>query len=256
MKFPTKNGIGEVSCDQRETSRCYNLSLRKCEQEEQLKRKETEEGEERDVKKFKTERIEPVEDSKRSQVQYTDWLANVVVVPKASKKWRMCTDFTDLDKVCPKDPYPLPRIDLLVYSTAGYELFSMMDAYQGTMYQRLVNKMFKDQVGKTMEVYVDDMLVKSRKEQDHLKDLKQAFEVMRIYGMKLNSSKCTFGVRRGKFLGYMVSKRGIEANPEKIEAIARFQSPKMLKDVQKLTGMIAYQRVVAEVFPSRSQGRH
>ncbi|KAL0356127.1 UNVERIFIED_CONTAM: Retrovirus-related Pol polyprotein from transposon gypsy [Sesamum radiatum] len=66
-----------------------------------------------------------------SEVQYTDWLANVVVVPKASGKWRMCTDFTDLNKACPKDPYPLPRIDLLVDSTAGYELFSMMDAYQG-----------------------------------------------------------------------------------------------------------------------------
>ncbi|KAL0431952.1 UNVERIFIED_CONTAM: Retrovirus-related Pol polyprotein from transposon gypsy [Sesamum radiatum] len=66
-----------------------------------------------------------------SEVQYTDWLANVVVVPKAAGKWRMCTDFTDLNKACPKDPYLLPRIDLLVDSTAGYELFSMMDAYQG-----------------------------------------------------------------------------------------------------------------------------
>ncbi|KAL0405359.1 UNVERIFIED_CONTAM: Retrovirus-related Pol polyprotein from transposon gypsy [Sesamum latifolium] len=203
-----------------------------------------------------------------SEVQYTDWLANVVVVPKASGKWRKCTD---LNKACPKDPYPLPRIDLLVDSTAGYELFSMMDAYQGyhqifmakedriktsfitnrgiycynvmpfglknagATYQRLVNKMFKDQVGATMEVYVDDMLVKSLKEDDHLRDLKQAFEVMRVYGMKLNPNKCTFGVRGGKFLGYIVSERGIEANPEKIEAISRLQSPKTLKEVQKLT---------------------
>ncbi|KAL0453792.1 UNVERIFIED_CONTAM: Retrovirus-related Pol polyprotein from transposon gypsy [Sesamum latifolium] len=210
-----------------------------------------------------------------SEVQYTDWLANVVVVPKASGKWRMCTDFTDLNKACPKDPYPLPRIDLLVDSTAGYELFSMMDAYQGyhqifmaeedhiktsfitdrgiyfynvmpfglknagATYQRLVNKMVKDQVGTTMEVYVDDMLVKSRKEEDHLEDLRRAFEVMRTYGMKLNPSKCTFGVRGGKFLGYMVSKRGIEANPEKMEAISRLQSPRTLKEMQKLTGKIA-----------------
>ncbi|KAL0447287.1 UNVERIFIED_CONTAM: Transposon Tf2-12 polyprotein [Sesamum latifolium] len=181
-----------------------------------------------------------------SEVQYTDWLENVVVVPKASGKWRMCTDFTDLNKACPKDPYPLPQIDLLVDSTTGYELFSMMDANQGyhqifmaeedriktsfitdrgiycynvmpfglknagATYQRLVNKMFKDQIGSTMEVYVDDMLVKSMKEVDHLKDLKQAFETMRSYGMKLNPSKCTFGVKGGKFLGYMVSERGIE----------------------------------------------
>ncbi|KAL0448047.1 UNVERIFIED_CONTAM: Retrovirus-related Pol polyprotein from transposon opus [Sesamum latifolium] len=210
-----------------------------------------------------------------SEVQYTDWLANVVAIPKASGKWRMCMDFTDLNKVCPKDPYPLPRIDLLVDSTARYELFSMMDAYQGyheifiaeedriktsfitdrgiycynvmpfglknagAMYQRLVNKMFKGQIGTTMEVYVDGMLVKSKKEKDHLRDLKQAFEVMRAYGMKLNPKKCTFRVRGGKFLGYMVSERGIEANPEKIEAITRLQSPKTLKEVKKLTGKIA-----------------
>ncbi|KAL0453505.1 UNVERIFIED_CONTAM: Retrovirus-related Pol polyprotein from transposon gypsy [Sesamum latifolium] len=210
-----------------------------------------------------------------SEVQYTDWLANVVVVPKASGKWRMCTDFTDLNKACPKDPYPLPRIDLLVDSTVGNELFSMMDAYQGyhqifmaeenrikssfitnrgiycynvmpfglknarVTYQRLVNKMFKNQIGTTMEVYVDDMLVKSLKGDNHLSDLTQAFEVMRGYGMKLNPNKCTFGVRGGKFLGYMVSERGIEANPEKIEAISRLQSLKTLKEVQKLTGKIA-----------------
>ncbi|KAL0447285.1 UNVERIFIED_CONTAM: Retrovirus-related Pol polyprotein from transposon gypsy [Sesamum latifolium] len=101
----------------------------------------------------------------------------------------------------------------------------------GATYQRLVNKMFKDQIGSTMEVYVDDMLVKSMKEVDHLKDLKQAFEIMRSYGMKLNPSKCTFGVKGGKFLGYMVSERGIEANPEKIEAIAKLQPPKTLKEV-------------------------
>ncbi|KAL0400701.1 UNVERIFIED_CONTAM: hypothetical protein Slati_4100000 [Sesamum latifolium] len=120
-----------------------------------------------------------------SEVQYTQWLANVVVVPKASGKWRMCTDFTDLNKACPKDPYPLPRIDLLVDSTAGSELFSMMDAYQGyyqifmaeedriktsfiiehgAIYQRLVNRMFKDQISVSVEVYMDEMLVKSKKE--------------------------------------------------------------------------------------------
>ncbi|KAL0385128.1 UNVERIFIED_CONTAM: Polyprotein P3 [Sesamum radiatum] len=210
-----------------------------------------------------------------SEVQYTDWLANVVVVPKASGKWRMCTDFTNLNKACPKDPYPLPRIDFLVDSTAGYELFSMMDAYQGyhqifmaeedsiktsfitdkgiycynvmpfglknagATYQRLVNKMFRNQVGATMEVYVDDMLVKSRRKDDHLGYLKQAFDVMRAYGMKLNPSKCAFGVRGGKFLGYMVSERGIEANPEKIEAISKLKSPRSLKEIQKLTGKIA-----------------
>ncbi|KAL2240957.1 UNVERIFIED_CONTAM: Retrovirus-related Pol polyprotein from transposon opus [Sesamum indicum] len=208
-----------------------------------------------------------------SEVQYTDWLANVVVVPKPGGKWRMCTDFTDLNKACPKDPYPLPRIDVLVDSTAGYKIFSMMDAYQGyhqiymatedriktsfvtdrgifcynvmpfglknagATYQRLVNKMFAQQIGKTMEVYVDDMLVKSHKPDEHLEHLKIAFAIMREHGMKLNPSKCTFGVAGGKFLGYMVSERGIEANPEKIEAILNLKSPTSIKEVQKLTAI-------------------
>ncbi|KAL2253357.1 UNVERIFIED_CONTAM: Retrovirus-related Pol polyprotein from transposon [Sesamum indicum] len=208
------------------------------------------------------------------EIQYTDWLSNVVLVPKSAGKWRMCVDFTDLNKACPKDPYPLPRIDVMVDSTAGYEMFSMMDAYQGyhqihmaeedkdktsfitekgifcynmmpfglknagATYQRLVNKMFGDLLGKTMEVYVDDMLVKSKRSQDHLTDLAQAFAIMRSYGMKLNPDKCTFGVGGGKFLGYMVSERGIEANPEKIRAIMDLRSPATIKDVQKLTGKI------------------
>ncbi|KAK4397280.1 Transposon Tf2-12 polyprotein [Sesamum angolense] len=86
-----------------------------------------------------------------------------------------------------------------------------------------------------MEVYVDDMLVKSKTESDHLAHLEQAFKVMRAYGMKMNLAKCTFGVQRGRFLGYMVSERGIKSNLEKIEAIMQLKSPKTLKDVQKLT---------------------
>ncbi|KAL2241045.1 UNVERIFIED_CONTAM: Retrovirus-related Pol polyprotein from transposon [Sesamum indicum] len=209
------------------------------------------------------------------EIQYTNWLANVVLVLKPGGKWRMCTDFTDLNKACSKDPYPLPRIDVLVDSTARYEVFSMMDAYQGyhqiymatedriktsfvtdrgifcynvmpfglksagATYQRLVNKMFAQQIGKTMEVYVDDMLVKSHKPDEHLEHLKTSFAIMREHGMKLNPNKCMFGVAGGKFLGYMVSERGIEANPEKIEAILNLKSPTSIKEVQKLTGRIA-----------------
>ena len=86
----------------------------------------------------------------------------------------------------------------------------------GATYQRLVNKMFSKQIGRNMEVYVDDMLVKSREEIAHLDDLKEMFATLRQYQMKLNPSKCTFGVSSGKFLGFMVSQRGIEANPEKV----------------------------------------
>src|SRR4051812_38929922 len=89
----------------------------------------------------------------------------------------------------------------------------------GVAYQQVVNKIFKKQVGKNIEVYVDDMLVKSTEEANHIQDVEETFEVLRQYQMKLNSQKCVFGVRSGKFLGFMITNQGIEANPEKIQAI-------------------------------------
>ena len=141
------------------------------------------------------------------EVYYPNWLANVVMVKKANGKWRMCVDFTDLNKVFPKDSYPLPRIDQLVDSTAGHRLLSFMDAFSGynqikmdkedqektssitsqglfcykvmsfglknagATYQRLVNHMFHPQIGQNVEVYVDDILVKSLDEERHLDNL-------------------------------------------------------------------------------------
>jgi hypothetical protein len=187
------------------------------------------------------------------EVYYPDWLANVVLVKKSNGKWRMCVDFTDLNKACPKDSFPLPRIDALVDSTSGYELLSFMDGFfgynqilmhpqdrektafitdrglycykvmpfglknAGATYQWLVNKMFQAQIGRNMEVYVDDMLVKSAESGGHIHDLHEAFGTLKLYGMKLNPAKCAFGVSSEKFLGYMVSSRGIEANPERSE---------------------------------------
>ncbi|KAI3448580.1 hypothetical protein Pfo_005245 [Paulownia fortunei] len=199
------------------------------------------------------------------EIQFPKWLSNVVLVPKIEGKWRMCIDFRDLNKACPKDHYPLPRIDQLVDSTSGCELLSMMDASQGyhqimlapedhkkvsfitstgtycyvvmpfglknagATYQRLVDRMFKEQLGRNMEVYVDDMLVKSTKAEAHIADLAEAFRVLRRYGMKLNPSKCAFGVRSGKFL----------VNPEKVKAVQNMAPPNSINKVQQLTGRIA-----------------
>ena len=99
--------------------------------------------------------------------------------------------------------------------------------------------MFSKQIGRNMEVYVDDMLIKSKQELANLDDLKQTFTTLRQYQMKLNPSKCAFGVASGKFLGFMVSRRGIEANPEKMQAILDMALSKTVKEVQKLTGRIA-----------------
>ncbi|XP_038690528.1 uncharacterized protein LOC119989207 [Tripterygium wilfordii] len=209
------------------------------------------------------------------EVQYPDWLANVVVVKKKNGKWRVCIDFTDLNKACPKDPFPLPHIDMMVDATAGHELLSFMDAFSGynqilmhprdqektafitdrgiycykvmpfglknagATYQRLVNKMFSKYLGDTMEVYIDDMLVKSLAADQHLEHLQQAFDLLIKYNMKLNPAKCSFGVASGKFLGYMVTKRGIEANPDQIRSILNIPSPTCVKDIQRLNGRVA-----------------
>ena len=189
------------------------------------------------------------------EVYYPNWLANVVMVKKANGKWRMCVDFTDLNRACPKNSYPLPRINTLVDSTARHELLSFMDTFSGynqikvneddqertsfvtsqglfcykvmpfglknagATYQRLMNKMFAHQIGRNVQVYVDDILVKSIRENDHLNDLQDTFDTFRSFNMKLNPSKCVFGVTTGKFLGFIVSQRGIEVNPEKVRAI-------------------------------------
>ena len=99
--------------------------------------------------------------------------------------------------------------------------------------------MFVDQIGQTNEVYIDDMLVKSLEAEDHISLLQQAFSTLRKYNMKLNPAKYSFGVSSGKFLGYIVTHRGIEANPEQIRAIHSIPSLKNVKEVQKLTGRMA-----------------
>ncbi|CAA7040713.1 unnamed protein product [Microthlaspi erraticum] len=209
------------------------------------------------------------------EVKYPEWLANPVVVKKKNGKWKVCVDFTDLNKACPKDSFPLPHIDRLVKATTGNELLSFMDAFSGynqifmhpddrektafitdrgtyyykvmpfglknagATYQRLVNKMFADQLGNNMKVYIDDMLVKSAKAHDHVKHLDECFQILEKYGMKLNPAKCTFAVTSGEILGYIITQRGIEANPKQSSAILDLPSPTSSKEIQRLTGRIA-----------------
>ena len=106
----------------------------------------------------------------------------------------------------------------------------------GATYQRLVNHMFRPQIGQNVEVYVDDMLVKSQDEKIHLDDLQETFDTLRQYNMRLNPDKCAFRVSSGKFLGFMVSHRGIEVNPDKIQEILDMKPPQNVKEVQSLIG--------------------
>ncbi|XP_027168007.1 uncharacterized protein LOC113767998 [Coffea eugenioides] len=209
------------------------------------------------------------------EVYYPTWLANPVLVKKEDLTWRMCVDFTDLNKACPKDCFPLPRIDRLVDSTVGFDVLCFLDAFKGyhqiemaeedrdktsfiteegtycyrTMpfglknagatYQRLVNKLFQNQVGRSMEVYVDDMIVKSRTDQRLIPDLREVLDILLKSRMRLNPKKCTFGVRSGRFLGFLVSRDGIRANPDKLQAIMDMAPPRSVKEVQRLTGRMA-----------------
>ena len=109
----------------------------------------------------------------------------------------------------------------------------------GATYQRLVNRMFSEQLGKTMEVYIDDMLVKSLDEHDHVSHLEECFARLNLHNMKLNPAKCRFAVASGEFLGYLVTCRGIEANPKQINALIEMVSPKTKREVQRLTGRVA-----------------
>ena len=108
----------------------------------------------------------------------------------------------------------------------------------GATYQRLVNRMFQKQIGTFMEVYIDDMLVKSTTSELHIDHLSEVFQILREYNMKLNPAKCAFGVPAGKFLGFIVNNRGIEANPDKIKAVLDIPPPSSIKEVQRLTGRI------------------
>ena len=109
----------------------------------------------------------------------------------------------------------------------------------GSTYQIMMTRMFESLLGKNMEIYIDDMVVKSKKVSEHLGDLQVVFKILRSYKLRLNASKCSFGVGSSKFLGYMVTHRGIEVNPDQIKAITNMRTPRNPKEVQKLTGMAA-----------------
>jgi hypothetical protein len=197
--------------------------------------------------------------------EYPQWLAKIVPVPKKDGKVRMCADYRDLNTVSPKDDFPLPHIDMLVDSTAKFKVFSFMDGFSGynqikmapedmekttfitpwgifcykvmpfgwknagATYQRAMTTLFHDMMHKEIEVYVDDMIAKSKTEEDHVEYLWKQFQHLRKYKLCLNPNKCTFRVRSGKLLGFIVSQKGIEVDPDKVKAIQEMLVPQTEK---------------------------
>jgi hypothetical protein len=164
------------------------------------------------------------------EVHHLEWLANPVLVKKKSGKWRMCVDYTSLNKACPKVLFPLPRIDQIIDSTVGCETLSFLDAYSGyhqikmkesdqlatsfitpfgmycyitmpfglrntgAMYQRCMQYVFRKHIGPIIEAYIDDIMVKSKKLNNLVDDLNIMFKCLKAKNIKLNPEKCVFGI--------------------------------------------------------------
>jgi hypothetical protein len=209
------------------------------------------------------------------EVHHPRWLANLVVVPKVGRKREMCIDYTSLNRACPKDHFPLPQIDQIMDSISGYDLLCFLDAYSD-FYQipmsredeeqttfitvddlfcyvsmpyglknalptfvRAMHKTFVDLIRDLVQMYIDDIVVKIKSHSSLLDNLAIVFDMLHSTCTMLNPDKCVFRVSVGKLLGFLVSHRGIEANPEKIKAIEVMRLPNHIKDVQKLTGCLA-----------------
>ena len=209
-------------------------------------------------------------------VEYPEWLTNVVPVPKKDGKIRVCVDFCDLNKANPKDDFPLPHIDMLVESTTGHSMLSFMDGFSrynqimmaledmektsfmtewgtycyrvmlfglknaGATYQRAITTLFHDMMHRDVEVYVDDMIVKSQDRVDHLSALQRFFERIRRFKLRLNPKKCTFRVTSGNLLGHIVSERGIKVDPEKIRAILDMPALRTEREIRGFLSRLQY----------------
>jgi hypothetical protein len=202
------------------------------------------------------------------EIKASTWVSNPIIIPKKNTDVRrVCVDYTSLNKHCPKDPFPLPCIDQIIDSTAGCARLSFLDAYSGynqiklkkedkektafitpysvfcyqvmpfglknagATYQRMMQNCLGSQIGRNIQVYIDDMVITTRKEESLISDLQETFDHLNRYKLKLNPTKCSFGVSVGQLLGFLVSARGIEANTEKIQAIIMMGKPAKLHDV-------------------------
>jgi len=205
--------------------------------------------------------------------KYPQWVANVVPVPKKDGKVRMCVNYRDLNRASPKDNFTLPHIDTLVDNTAKFSLFLFMDGFSGynqikmapkdmeiltlwgtfcykvmsfglknagATYQRAMVALFHDMMHKKIKVYVDDMIAKYESEEEYILNLRKLFERLRKFKLKLNPAKCTFDVKSRKLLGFVVSQKGIEVDPDKMRAIIEMPAPSTEKEVRGFLGRLNY----------------
>jgi hypothetical protein len=187
------------------------------------------------------------------EIKASTWVSNPVIFPKKNTDvCHVCVDYTSLNKHFPKYPFPLPRIDQIIVSTVGCVRLFFLDAYMGynqiklkvedeekttfitpysifcyqvmpfglknagATYQRMVQNFLGSQIGQNMQVYINDKVITTQKEESLITDLRETFDNLDRYKLKLNKTKCFFGVPAGQLLGFLVSARAIEENLEKI----------------------------------------
>jgi hypothetical protein len=204
----------------------------------------------------------------------------VPVEKKKSGKLRVCIDFHNLNRATPKDEYPMPIADTLINNALGNRIISFFDGNAGynqifmteedasktaficrvfiglsewvvmtfglknagATYQRAMNLIFHELLGNSMEVYIDDIVVKSTEFSSQIAELRKAFDKMCRYGLKMNPLKCAFGVSAGKFLGFIIHEHGIEIDPDRIKSIRNVGPPTYKLEVQKFLGKVNYLR--------------
>ncbi|KAM1695444.1 hypothetical protein ACFXTN_027091 [Malus domestica] len=212
--------------------------------------------------------------------RYVEWLANIVHVLKKNGALRICIDFRNLNLATPKDEYTMPISDLLIDAAANHAILSFMDGHAGynqifiveadmhktafrcpgalgtyewvvmpfglknagATYQQAINTIFHDLIGTIVEVYIDDVVIKSKQRRTYVDDLRQAFLCMRQHNLKMNPAKCAFGVSAGNFLGFLVHHRGIEVDENKARASISAPPPTTKKQLQSLHGKINFFR--------------
>ena len=213
-------------------------------------------------------------------IQLLHWLSNIVLVKKKNGQIRCWMDFRNLNRFCPKDEFLLPNMDLLIDFVAGSAMFSFMDGFSGynqiriapkdaektafrtpmgnfyytvmpfrlknagTTYQRIMIAISHDMMHQELEKYIDDIVVKSKEQEERTQVLRRVFDRCRAFKLRMNPLKCAFGVSSGKFLGFLVHSRGIDVDL----AIATMKPPTTVKELKSFLGKVSYiQRFIPEL---------